>query len=107
MSEHIRKIVTTAAGTVPSGYTDKVDAVVEALSTAAEGIAEALVAKGVSMGGDEDDLNALMVEVGLVDPQPEAGSDSFTAEETPAWASDLINRLDRLERAARARGLNV
>jgi hypothetical protein len=62
---------------------------------AAAVIREAGREAGVNMSNLEDVLR----EAGLVDQSDD--------EDTPPWASGIIERLDRLENAARARGLNI
>jgi hypothetical protein len=106
MSSNIRKIVTDAAGTVPTPYADRVEAVVTALEAAASSIADRLVAKGLTLGADEDDLKAIMVEVGLVsepEPEPEAAADDTSGTDVSA----LLRRVEALEAAARSRGIRV
>lgn len=102
----IAETVRSAAGTVPSGYTGRVDAVIAAVEGLAEQVASALVTKGVEMGGNEGDIRDLLVEVGLVEetPEPEAASGD---DETPAWAERLVSRIDALEAAARRAGVRV
>lgn len=103
----IAETVRSAAGTVPFGYTQKVDDVIAAVEGLAEQVAEALVEKGVEMGGSETDIRNLLVEVGLVE-EPDATPEETAADEaTPAWAERLIGRIDALEAAARRAGVRV
>jgi hypothetical protein len=103
----IAAVVTAAAGTVPYGYQQKVTDVTNAVEQAASAAAETLVEKGVEMGGDEDAIRSLLVEVGLL-PEPEAPAAAAGGDDdTPAWAERLIGRIDALEAAARRAGVRV
>lgn len=103
----IADTVRSAAGNVPAGYTDKVDAVIAAVEGLAEQVASALVAKGQEMGASESDLNDLMVEVGLRSaPEPEPEAEASTTDSAEGVA-ELRQRIERLERAAQRAGVSL
>ena len=86
------------------------DAVIEALCSLADGLAEALVEKGRGLGATEAQVHNALVEVGLIEPEPEPVPEPASEQATEV-GTDRLNRIEetlaRLVRAAESRGLRI
>lgn len=94
-------------------YITQAEPVIEGLEARDAVITERLTDYAVGMGVSEDEVDRLMVEVGLRAPSPvlsiangaSGGSaDSGDDERAPAWAQQIIDRIDSLTTFARRNG---
>ena len=86
------------------------DAVIEALCSLADDLVEALVEKGRVLGASETQVRSALVEVGLIEPEPEPVPEPASEQATEV-GTDRLNRIEetlaRLVRAAESRGLRI
>ena len=89
-------------------YVNQAEPVIEALEARDAVIAERLTDYAVEAGVDEDEVQRLLTEVGLMAPRPiravANGVGSSADEQAPAWAQGLIDRIDSLTSFARRNG---
>jgi hypothetical protein len=85
-------------------YQPVIGAVITALEMRDEAIADALRMMGERENLDPMKVEAALVEIGIAKPEVEEPEQDGTPEATPAWATDIMGRLDRLESIARRAG---
>lgn len=87
---NIDRIVRRAAGTVPAGYTNKVDAVVAALEEASYGVADNLVRQARALGATEAQAKRAVEAAGLSFRPAPVATARATAEPTAKDTKTLL-----------------
>lgn len=119
----VRETITTALGRIPRGYEYQVDIVIRALEARDAEIADNLRTAANGMGAARNDVDQLLIEVGLVPPPVPAQvpNNSVRAElrttgdpgvgnadpDLAATVAELSRTVRSLVDAARANGIRV